>query len=89
LKEETDNSRLWIGLGAAAVAGGAYYYYTQPEDIKALEAKAKKHEQEVKAKTREAADSAKARGDDAYKKGQLRYEDAKVCFLILLAGNVR
>ena len=82
-KEGANNSRLWIGLGAAGVAGVAYYYYTQPEDAKVLQAKSKKHEEEVKAKTREAVEAAKARGDDAYKKGQLRYEDAKVCFAII------
>jgi hypothetical protein len=65
-------------LGAAAAAAGAYYYYTQAGDVKSLQANAKKHEEEVKVKMREAADAAKARGDDAYRKGQLSYEDAKV-----------
>jgi hypothetical protein len=86
-KEGADNSKIWLGLGAAGVAGLAYYYYTQPEDVKALEASAKKHEEEVKAKTREAVDAAKARGDDAYKRGQLRYDDAKVCLTIISAKN--
>jgi hypothetical protein len=79
-----DNSRLWIALGATAVAGGAYYYYTQSEDAKAVEAKAKKHEEELRNKAREAANAAKARTDDAYKKGQLKYEDAKVSIFLLL-----
>jgi len=87
-KEGADNSKLWLGLGAAGVAGVAYYYYTQPDDAKALQANAKKHEEEAKAKTREAVDAAKARGDDVYKKGQLRYEDAKVCFAIISANFV-
>ena len=38
-----DNSRLWLGLGAVAVVGGAYYYYTQPDDAKGAEANKKRN----------------------------------------------
>jgi flagellar biosynthesis/type III secretory pathway protein FliH len=86
-KEGASNSGLWLGLGAAAVAGATYFYYTQPEDVKALEAKAKKDEEELRSKAREAAEAAKARGDEAYRKGQLKYEEAKVSVQRYFCGH--
>ena len=64
------------------MAGGAFYYYTSQEEGRRIEANAKKHEEEWRARAREAAETAKVRGEDAYKRGQLKYDDAKVFFLL-------
>ena len=76
-------------MGATSVAIFAYYYYTQSEGAKSVDINAKRHEEDVRAKMREAAEAAKARGDDAYRKGQLRYDDAKVRPLLRNSTTVR
>ena len=71
---------IW-GLGAAALAGGAYYYFQENPDEKAkLEAKARKSEEEAKIKSIEAYEAAKVRGENIVNKSKLGYEDAKVRF---------
>ena len=69
---------IW-GLGAAALAGGAYYYFQENPDEKAkLEAKVKRSEEEAKIKSIEVYEAAKARGEDAVNRSKSEYEDAKV-----------
>lgn len=80
---------IW-GLGAAALAGGAYYYFQENPDEKAkLEAKAKRSEEEVMIKSIEVYEAAKARGEDAVNRSKLEYEDAKVRFAIWVIENIR
>ena len=75
---------IW-GLGAAALAGGAYYYFQENPDEKAkLEAKARKSEEEAKIKSIEAYEAAKVRGENIVNKSKLGYEDAKVRFFLII-----
>ena len=66
---------IYAALGIAAAAGG-YWYYTHPEDVNA--AKKKAEADEVNRRGRESIDAVKARADDAYQRGQAKYE-TKVC----------
>ncbi|KAJ3787280.1 hypothetical protein GGU10DRAFT_349166 [Lentinula aff. detonsa] len=71
------NNELLIGALVAAVGAGAYWYYSNPDEVARLEAKAKKDEQEAVQKAREAGGAGKARIEDAYRMGQLKFDEAK------------
>ncbi|KAE9408617.1 hypothetical protein BT96DRAFT_665469 [Gymnopus androsaceus JB14] len=65
-------------FGALAAAGGAaYWYYTNPNEAEQLKAKAKKDEEEAIQKAREAGSAGKARVEDAYRMGQLKFDEVK------------
>jgi len=68
------NNTLLITVLAAAVAAGGYWYYSESDD---LQAEAKAHEEEAKKKAREATEAGKARLEDAYKQGQVKYGEMK------------
>jgi hypothetical protein len=69
---------IYVALGIAAAAGG-YWYYTRPEDFNAAKKKAQEAEEEAKREGRESVNAVKARADDAYQRGQAKYDETKVC----------
>jgi hypothetical protein len=72
------NSGLWIGgLIVAAGAGGYWYYNNNPDEVHALQAKAKRDEEEAVQKAGDAASAGKARADDAYRMAQLKFDEVK------------
>ena len=70
---------MYVALGITAAAGG-YWYYTHPEGVNATKKKVELNEREVIRKGREFVDSVNARADDAYQRGQARYDEIKVCW---------
>ncbi|KAG5643086.1 hypothetical protein DXG03_001581 [Asterophora parasitica] len=66
-KKPDPNTPLYVALGAVALAG-AYYYYNRPGEVANAKEKARKEEEELEQRARDAAQSVKTRADDAVKK---------------------
>lgn len=66
-KQKSDNTLVYVALGLAA-AGGAYFYFNNPQDINA---KAKRDSEQVKQKGVETAEATKSRVDDAYSQAKV------------------
>lgn len=78
VKKEPDNTLMYVALGLAA-AGGAYFYFKNPEDVQDLKAKAKQEAEQVKQKGRETVDDVKTRGEETLRRGEVEYDQVKVC----------
>jgi len=75
---------MYVALGLAA-AGGAYFYFKNPEDVQDLKVKAKQEAEQVKRRGRETADAIKSRADETVRDGEVEYERLKVCVITCLA----
>jgi len=76
--KKSGNTLLYALVGALAISGGGYYYYTQePEKVDHL--KANDEEEKLKQKSLETYDSAKSKTDGVLRKGKAKYDDVKVC----------
>lgn len=74
---------MYLALGTGAGLLLYWYAYGDHKSTKGLEEKAKKDEEEFKRKAVEATDAGKARAYDAYKQAESKYNDAKVCLMVL------
>lgn len=77
-KKEPDNTLMYVALGLAA-AGGAYFYFKNPEDVQDLKVKAKREAEQVKQKGRETVDDVKTRSEETLRRGEVEYDQVKVC----------
>ncbi|KAF8995480.1 hypothetical protein BDQ17DRAFT_1250692, partial [Cyathus striatus] len=75
-KKGSSNALLYTAI-AAIGAGGAYYLFASSDDAKALNRKVEADEREIKQRLQQTVEATKARGDDAYKQTQLKYDETK------------
>jgi len=69
---------MYVALGLAA-AGGAYFYFKNPEDVQDLRVRAKRDAEQVKQKGQATVDAVKTRGEETLRHGQAEYDQIKVC----------
>jgi len=77
-KKEPDNTLMYFALGLAA-AGGAYFYFKNPDDVQDLKVKATQEAGQVKQKGRESVDAVKIRADETLRHGEAKYDQVMVC----------
>lgn len=78
---------MYVALGLAA-AGGAYFYFKNPEDVQDLKAKAKREADQVKQKGRETVDTVKTRAEETLRQGEVEYDQVKVRVVFRLLGTM-
>jgi hypothetical protein len=61
-KPNPDNTLLYVALGLAA-AGGAYFYFNNPEDVKDLKDRAQREATELKQKGKDTVEDAQNKAD--------------------------
>jgi len=64
---------MYVALGLAA-AGGAYFYFKNPDDVQDLKAKATREAEQVKQRGRENMDTVKTRADETLRHGETKYD---------------
>jgi len=77
---------MYVALGLAA-AGGAYFYFKNPEDVQDLRVKAKQEAEQVKRRGRETVDAVKSRAGETVRDGEVEYDQLKVCVITRLARH--